>query len=85
MLGLRLSLAAASMGYSLFQRVGFSSWWLLSLGARALGCSGSVVVVHGLSCSEACGIFQDEEPVSSALAGGFSTAGPPGKSENLHF
>ena len=26
-------------------------------GARALGHSGSVVVVHGLSCSKACGIF----------------------------
>ena len=33
--------------------VGFSLQWLLLLQA-------SVVVVHGLSCSEACGIFPDE-------------------------
>jgi len=28
--------------------------------ARALGPAGSVVVAHGLSCSEVCGIFLDE-------------------------
>ena len=29
-------------------------------GARALGHAGSVAVVHGLSCSAACGIFPDQ-------------------------
>ena len=51
-----------------------SEWWLLSscsaqashcsgfscCGAQALGCMGSVVVAHGLSCSVVCGIFQDQ-------------------------
>ena len=36
----------------------------------------SVVVAHELSCSTACGI----KPVSPALAGGFLTTAPPGKS-----
>ena len=29
--------------------------------ARALGARASVVVAHGLSCSQACGIFLDQE------------------------
>ena len=43
--------------------------------------AGSVVVVHGPSCSAACGIFPEPglEPVSPALAGRFSTTAPPGK------
>ena len=43
---------------------------------------GSVVVVRGFGCPEACGILAPRpgiEPVSSALAGGFSS-GPPAKS-----
>ena len=63
-------------------------WLLLLMGARSrhggliveaprLKCSGSVFVVHGLSCSAACGIFLDlGEPVSPALAGGFFTTVP---------
>ena len=55
-------------------------------GAQALGVRasvvvapvGSVVVAHGLSCSVACG--PGLEPVSPALAGGFVTTAPPGKS-----
>ena len=41
----------------------------------------SLVVVHGLSCSAACGIFPDQgiEPVSPALAGGFLSVASPGK------
>ena len=39
------------------------------------------LVGPGLSCSEVCGI----EPVSPALAGGFSTAGPLGKSLSKIF
>ena len=39
--------------------------------------------VHGLSCSAACGIFPDQgsNPCPPVLAGGFSTTGPPGKSD----
>ena len=37
-------------------------------------------MAHGLSCSAACGIFPDIEPVSPALAGGFLSTVPPGKS-----
>ena len=71
----RLSLVAASGGYSSLRCTGFSLLWLLllqSTGSRRAGfssCStwaqqlrrkGSVVVVHGLSCSVACGIFLDQ-------------------------
>ena len=42
---------------------------------------GSVVVVHTLSCSVACGNFlgQGSEPMSPALAGRFVIPKPPGK------
>ena len=46
-------------------------------------CYGSQVVALGLSCPMACGILvplPGIESVSPALAGGFITAGPPGKS-----
>ena len=41
----------------------------------------SVVVVHGLSCSEACGIFPDQgsELLSPSLQGRLLTTGPPEK------
>ena len=55
----------------------------LCCGARALGVQASVVVVHGLSCSVACGIDLPGpglKPVTLALAGRFLTAAPPGKS-----
>ena len=63
-----LSLVAASRGYSLLWCDGFSLRLLLllqSMGSRRTGFSGcgtraSVVVVHGLSCSMACGIFPDQ-------------------------
>ena len=51
----------------------FSSW----------GTQDSVVVAHGLSCPTACGILVSQpgiEPTFPALAGGFLTPGPPGKS-----
>ena len=50
--------------------------------ARRLWSTGSIVVVHRLSCSAVCGIFLDQgvEPVSPALASGFFTTEPPGKS-----
>ena len=55
--------------------------WLLVVGSTLVaenGLSGmqtSVVVAHRLSCPAASG-----EPGLPALAGGFSAAGPPGKS-----
>ena len=52
--------------------------------ARGLWSAGSVVMAHRLSCSTACGIFPDQgSSVSPALAGGFLTTAPPGKS--MHF
>ena len=59
-------------------------------GARALGMWASVVVVHGLSSCGAralllCGMWDlpgpGIEPVFPALAGGFLTTAPPGKSQ----
>ena len=43
--------------------------------------TGPVVVVHGLSFSEACEIFLEleMEPTTPALAGGFFTTEPSGK------
>ena len=44
---------------------------------------GSVVAVHGLSCSSTCGIFVPRpgiKPASPTLQGKFLTPGPPGKS-----
>ena len=47
-------------GYSLLWCAGFSLRWLLLLRSMGSRCTGSVVVVHGLSCSVACGIFLDQ-------------------------
>ena len=65
---LRLSLVAASGGYSSLRCAGFSLRWLLLLwstgsrheGFSSCGARASVVVAHGLSCSVACGIFPDQ-------------------------
>ena len=48
----RLSLVAASRDYPLLQCLGFSLWWVLLLWS-----TGSGVVAHRLSFSEAYGIF----------------------------
>ena len=46
--------------------------------------TGSVAVVHRLSCSTACGIFPDQgSNLASALAGRFFTTEPPEKTLNL--
>ena len=71
----------------------YSSWWgwgflivvtfLVGLVAQVLGTQASVVVACGPSRSTAYGIlvpWPGIEPVSSAVAGGFLTIGPPGKS-----
>ena len=40
----------------------------------------SVAEVHGLRCSEACGIFPDQgSKLFPELVGGFFTTEPPGK------
>lgn len=54
----------------------------------SLGYTDSLVVVHGLSCPEARGISVPGpgiELVFPALQNGFSTPGPPGKSQFLCF
>ena len=56
----RLSLVAASGGYSSLRCTGFSLRWLLLLQSMGSKRVGSVVVAHSVSCSAACGIFPDE-------------------------
>ena len=54
--------------------------WASVAAARGLQSTGSVVGVHGLSCSRACGTSQTRgRRVSLVLQGGFLTTGPPGK------
>ena len=50
------------------------------VGAPRLWSSGSIVAVHGLSCSKACGIFpaQGSNPCFLLLAGGFFTTSHQG-------
>jgi len=75
----RPSLVAVSGGYSLVV-LG------LLIAVASLSAWTSVVVVHGLSCPMACGIFPTRDwTMSSALAGGFLTTGPPGKSRYSVF
>ena len=90
----RLSLVAASRGYSSLRCAGFSLRWLLllrSTGSRCTGFSscGSRALEHRLSSHGAWaqllrGMWDlpgpGLEPVSPALAGGFLTTAPPGKS-----
>ena len=63
-------------------------WWLLFFRSMNTRCTGSVVEVLRLSCSMACGILVLQlgiEPMSPALAGGFLTTGPPGKTSKIIF
>ena len=55
-----LFLVVASGGHSSSWCVGLSLSWPLSLWSTSSRCAGSVVVVHGPSCSAACGIFPDQ-------------------------
>ena len=57
-----LSLVAASGAYSSLQPMGFSRLWLLLLQSTGSGVQASGVVVRGLSCSAACGIFPEQGP-----------------------
>ena len=89
-----LSLIVVSGGYSSLRCAGFSLWWLLllwSTGSRRVGFSscGSWALECRVSSSGAWaqllrGMWDlpgpGIEPMSPALAGGFLTAAPPGKS-----
>ena len=55
-----LSLVAASRGHSSSRCVGLSLLWPVLLRSTGSRRAGSVVVVHGPSCSAACGIFPDQ-------------------------
>ena len=81
-----LSLVAVSGGYSSLRCVGFSCCRTRALDARA-----SVLVARGLSSCGVqpgllCGMWDlpgpGIEPASPALAGGFLTTAPPGKSQD---
>ena len=57
---------------------------ILGTWASVIAAAGSVDVAHRLSCPTVYGIFPDQrliEAMSSGLAGGFLTAGTPGKSK----
>ena len=56
-----LSLVAASGGHSSSQCAGLSLSRPLLLRSTGSRRAGSVVVAHGPSCSEACGIFPDQD------------------------
>ena len=85
-LGLRCctlaSLVVVSGGYSSLQCMGFSLRWLVllqSTGSRCVGfssCAARVQLLRGMWNLPGPGL----EPVSPALAGGFLTTSPPGKS-----
>ena len=88
------SLVAVSRGFSLLTVLGFlvtagslfvehrpQGLLALVVATPRLQITDSVVVVHGLSCSVACGIFLDQGLNLSLLhlAGSFLTTEPPGK------
>ena len=58
--------------------------WASVIAAPRVYSVGSVALEHEPSCSAACGIFPDQGSMSPALAGGFLTSEPPGKSCLLH-
>ena len=75
----RLSLVAASRGYSWVVVRGFLIVVASPVVEHWLSHVDSVVVAHGLSCSAACGIFPDEG--SNPLTSRFLTTGALGKSQ----
>ena len=82
-----LSLVVVSRGYSSLQCTGFSLQWFLllqSMGSRCAGFSSC-----GARASLLCGMRDlprpGLKPVSPAVAGGFLTTEPPGKSRRLGF
>ena len=95
----RLSLVVASRGYSLLRCAGFSLQWLVllqSTGSRRRGfsscgtwalerrlssCGTWALLLHGMWDLPGPGL----EPMPPALAGGFLTTAPPGKSLAVLF
>ena len=76
----RLSLVVPSRGYSLVAVCGLLIAVTSLVAEQGLKNTSSAVMVHELSCSEACGIFLGQwSDLSLALAGGFLTTSP-GKS-----
>ena len=90
---LGLSLVAVSGATLCWGCMGFPPWWLLLSGSPGFRCEGfgsqlqgvraSVVVVHGLSCSMACGIFLHQGSNLCLLPWQTSSVPPvlPGKCE----
>ena len=83
----RLFLVAASGGYSLVaaHRLLIAVPWLLLLQSMSSRHAGLVAVVLRLSCSTARWILVLRPGTEAALAGGFLTTGPPGKSQNFYM
>ena len=78
----RLSLVVASRGYSLVAVCGLLIAVTSLVAEQGLKNTSSAVMVLGLSCSEACGIFLSLwSDLSPALAGGFLTTGHQGSHE----
>ena len=81
-----LSVVALSEGYSSLRCAGFSLQWLLllrSTGFRRVGfssCGTRAQLLRGMWDLPGPGI----EPMSPALAGGFLTTAPPGKSHPIY-
>ena len=82
----RLFLVATSGGYSLVaaHRLLIAVPWLLLLQSTGSRHSGLVAAVLRLSRSTARGILVLRPGTEPALAGGFLTTGPPGKSQNFY-
>ena len=83
----RLSLVVASGGYSSLRCAGFLFLWLLlmrSTGSRHASfssCGTRAQLLRGMWDVPGPGL----EPMSTALAGRFSTTAPPGKSPQAYF
>ena len=64
------------------------AFWLFSCGTKAPECTGSVALVHGLSCSVACGILVPQsriEPAFPELQGEVLITGSPRKSQSIYL
>ena len=80
-----------SGGYPLVECAGFLLQWLLLWSSGSIMCRlqqlrhlASVVMVHWLNCSAACGnlSWPETDPVFPAFQGRFLTTGPPRKHQN---
>ena len=66
---------------SVIAQHGLWGTWALEVAVPGLQSTGSILVVHGLRCSVACGIFPDQgsNPCLLHLVGWFFITEPPGK------